>query len=236
MVAAVVGVVLAAGVACGGKEGGDDTAAGRAIEPEAQERAESIVLMLADFPNGWRASAPEKDDVSGREDLNKCIGIDYSQLTIIGEAESQDFAMGESEASSDVSIFKTDQQAEDGMSEFSRGMSGSAVEDCFQDLVELALMRGDVGDVKVGEIDVGELSFTPPDVDEAKAWQIVIPVEITSGVGKGLSPDVYFEYVTLRNGDTVAIVATEDVLTEFDSELRDELVQAVAGRMSEAST
>jgi hypothetical protein len=84
--------------------------------------------------------------------------------------------------------------------------------------------------------DVGELSFSPPDVDEAKAWQIVIPVEITSGVGEGFTPDVYIEQVLLREGDTVARVFTEDVLTEFDEELRNQLVQTVAGRMSESST
>jgi hypothetical protein len=47
-IAAVVGITLAAGTACGGNGGGDDTASGRAIEPEAQQRAESINLTLAD--------------------------------------------------------------------------------------------------------------------------------------------------------------------------------------------
>ena len=131
-------------------------------------------------------------------------------------------------------IFKSDQQAEDGMSEFTEGMSGSGAEDCFQDLVEKAL-KGEKG-FKLGEIDVGELSFTPPDVDEAKAWQIVVPVEITSGVGEGLSANAYLERVLLREGDTVASVTTEDVLTEFDPELRNQLVQTVADRMSEPSS
>jgi hypothetical protein len=230
MVAAVVGVVLAAGAACGGNGGGDDTAAGRAIEPEAQDRAEAIVLKLSDFPNGWRASAPE--DEEGGEEFRKCIGVDYSRLTMIGEAESQDFAMGEStEASSEVSIFKSDQQAEGGIREFSEGMRSETVEDCVRDLVEQAF-RGERS-LEVGEIDVGELSFTPPDVDEAEAWQIVIPVEITSGVAEGLSPDVYLEFMTMREGDTVADVRTSDVLTEFDPDLRGKLVQAVAERMSE---
>jgi hypothetical protein len=120
------------------------------------------------------------------------------------------------------------------MSEFATGMGGGAAEDCFQDVVEEAL-RGEEG-FKLGEVDVGELSFTPPDVDEAKAWQIVIPVEITSGAGEGFSPDVYIEQVMLREGDTVASVTTQDVLTEFDEELRNQLVQTVAGRMSEPSS
>jgi hypothetical protein len=115
---------------------------------------------------------------------------------------SQDFAKGDStEAISDVVIFKSEQQAEDAMSEHAEGLAGAAAEDCVQDLVEEAFKEE--GGFKFGEIDVGELSFTPlPGVDEAKAWQIVIPVEITSGVGKGFEPDVYLELVILREGDT----------------------------------
>jgi hypothetical protein len=83
---AAAAAVLVVTPACGGNGGsggdGDDTASERAIEPEAQERAESIGLKLADFPNGWRASAPEEDE-SGQEEFNKCIGVDYSELTRI---------------------------------------------------------------------------------------------------------------------------------------------------------
>jgi hypothetical protein len=111
-----VGVVFAATAACGENGNGDETASGRAVEPEAQERAESILLKLADFPTGWRASAPEADE-SGRDKFNQRIGVDYSQLTRIGEAESKDFAKDSAEASSDVTIFEDEQQAEDAMSE-----------------------------------------------------------------------------------------------------------------------
>lgn len=221
--------------ACGGNGGGgggDDTASKRAIEHEAQKRAESSVLKLADFPNGWRASAPE--DEGGQEKFNKCMGVDLSGLTKIGDADSQDFATGQStQASSSAVIYKSDQQAEDAISEAAAAMSGSAAEGCFQDVVEEAL-KGEKG-LKLGEVDVGELSFTPPDVDEAKAWQIAIPVEITSGAAEGLSPDVYIELIALREGDMVASVRTQDVLTEFDPELRNQLVQTVADRMSESS-
>jgi hypothetical protein len=164
------------------------------------------------------------------------MGVDLSGLTKIGDADSQDFATGgeSTQASSSAVIYKSDQQAEDAISESGAAMSGSAAEGCFQDLVEEAL-KGEKG-FKLGEVDVGELSFAPPDVEEAKAWQVVIPVEITSGAAEGLSPDVYIELVALREGDTVASVRTQDVLTEFDPDLRNQLVQTVAGRMSDLST
>jgi hypothetical protein len=73
-------------------------------------------------------------------------------------------------------------------------------------------------------------------VDEAKAWQIEMPVEITFGVAEGFEPSVYIELVTLREGDTVAVLTTQDVLTEFDPALRDKLVQTLADRMPESAT
>ena len=157
------------------------------------------------------------------------------RLTEIGDANSQDFATGEwMEAWSEATIFKSDQQAEDGMSELAAAMNGSAAEQCFQDLSEEGF-KGEES-FKVGEVDIGELSLTMPDVEETKAWKIVIPVEVTSGAVEGLSPHVYIEFVALREGDAAATVTTLDVLTEFDPELRNELVQTVAGRMSEPSS
>jgi hypothetical protein len=238
MVPGLAGAVFAMGAACGGNDNGAETAAGRALEPEAQQRAESINLALADLPNGWRASAPETDD-SGRDEFNRCVGVDYSGLTRIGDAESPDFAMGDAEkVGSQVVIFQHEQQAKDAMSQLAKGLGGADAEECFEDLIEETVAEEGSGDDRseLGEVDIGEFSFTPPAVDEAKAWQIVIPVEITSGIGEGLDPNVYLEIVTLREGDTIVDLATEDVATEFDRELRDKLVRTLARRVSESAS
>jgi hypothetical protein len=123
MLAAALVVVLTIGSACGGN-GSDETASARAIEPEAQQRAESVNLTLADFPDGWRVAAPESDDDTGREVFNECISVDDSGLTRIGDAESQDFFApgGQAEqARSAVVIFDEEQQAGDAMSKYSEG-------------------------------------------------------------------------------------------------------------------
>ena len=85
------------------------------------------------------------------------------------------------------------------MSKYSEGFGGSAAEDCFQDAIERVVSaegdnEGPEG-FKFGEVDIGELSFTPPDVDEAQAWQIVIPLESTSVAGEGLEPNFYLDQV-----------------------------------------
>jgi len=157
--------------------------------------------------------------------------VDYSDLTTTGEAESQDFAMGESmDVSSEARVFETEAEATSSLSEFADGMASDAVEGCIEALVEDSAETDQ--DFTVGEVDVGELSFTPPDVDEARAWQIAIPIEVTSGQAKGVSATVYLDIVDLREGDTIVSVQTSDVLTPFDASLRRELVEKVAIRMS----
>jgi hypothetical protein len=233
--------VLAVATACGGTDNGGDTASERAIEPEAQQRAESINLTLADFPDGWRVAAPESDDDTGREVFNECIGVGYSGLTRIGDAESQDFFFpqgGAMQASSAVVIFDDEQQAGDAMSKYSEDFGGSTAEDCFQDAIE-RVVRAEGNDppegFKFGEVDIGELSFTAPDVDEAQAWQIVIPLESASGVEEGPEVNSYQDLVLLREGDTTARLLTQEVETEFDRELLDKLAETLAGRMSESA-
>ena len=230
-------VLLVAAGACGGDDDeGEATASGTAIEPEAQQRAESIDLTLVDLPDGWRVAAPESDDDTGREVFNECISVDYSGLTRTGDAESQDFfaqgGQAEQQASSAVVIFDDEQQAGDAMSKYSEGFGGSAAENCFQDVIERTNKGFEA--FKLGEADIGELSFTPPDVDEAQAWQIVIPVGFPSEAGEGPEPNLYLELVLLREGDTTARLLTQHLQTEFDRDLRDKLIQTLADRMSES--
>ena len=230
--------VLAGASACGGDDENGDAGGGTAsveTDPRAQERAESIVLKLSDFPDGWRASAA--GDAEGGAELRKCVGVDTSALTLTGEAESQDFARGETaEVSSSARVFADEQQASAWIDEYTRGMNGDEAEGCFQQVIEDAVAKSGESDFEVGEVDVGQLSFTPPaGLDEAASWQVVVPVKFTSGVAEGLTPRVFVEFVVLREGDTVAVVQTQDVLTEFSQEVQDELVAAVAERMNTAA-
>lgn len=231
-------LVLLTGVsACSSGDGDEEengTGTTLKIEPAAQERADAALLQLSDFPDGWRGSAADPDDDRG-EDFRKCIGVDYSGLTRTGEADSQAFAKDQAQASSSSTVFADADQAESWMAKLTEAMNGSAAEDCFQELIEKAV-RGESG-FKLGEVDLGQLSFTPPaGVDEAFAWQVKVPVEITSGAVKGMTPDIYTEVVYLRSGDMAATVQTEDVLSAFDPELRADLVAAVAGRMTAPAT
>jgi hypothetical protein len=232
--AVLVVLVVCAGAGCGGGDDGDEgTAAGRSIKAEAQERAESIVLKLSDFPDGWRAS-PSEQDTAAQEDFRRCVGLDYSEWTLHGAAESKDFAKESAEVSSAASVFASEAQAQAALSEFENGMGTTQAEDCVRDLMEQALKEEENADeFEVGEIDVGQLSITGPAVEDTSAWQIAVRFDVTSGVAEGLSPTAYLDLVNLRDGEALTIMTTSDVLTPFDSELRDELLQTLASRMSE---
>ncbi len=231
-------VILASALAllgsgCGGGDGdsgsSEEGAAVRDIQAEAQQTAESMVLELSDFPNGWRAS-PAEDAQGSESELRQCIGVDNSGFTITGEAASDTFAMGENaEAESASTVFESEQDAADAAAELSSGLGSTAAEGCYSDLITSAV-EGE--DYEVGEIDVGELSFAPPDnVEDASAWQIAIPVET-----QGVSATIYLELVVLREGSAVAQVHTQDAPDPLDPALRDELIAAVAARMAEASS
>jgi hypothetical protein len=225
-------LILVSGTACGGGGGGSDTqAAKRTITPEAQQQAKSINLKLADFPDGWRASTPSAEDAKSAEKTRKCLGADYSKVTLLGDASSKDFAQGENAtASSEAQITKTEAQAKEGLQRVATSLAGAGAKDCFRKAI------GSTPGYKVGDIEVGELKVTsPPNVDEARAWEVVIPVEVTPGTANGLAVSVYSDAVFLRKGNVVAQVSTSDVLSPLDDALRAHLVRTVARRMSEST-
>ncbi|HEV8602779.1 MAG TPA: hypothetical protein VGQ68_05200 [Gaiellaceae bacterium] len=239
MAVLVLAVAVAAGSACGGDGNGaaEGTRAKRAIQTEAQKRAESMVLELSDFPDGWRASPSENEETEDMDRFRKCLGSDYSALTIIGEADSKDFANEDTtEASSDATVFASEGQAEEAIKEVSDGMQGDAAEDCFRDLIAPAVKK-ESPELEVGDVDIGELRLTAPrDITETRAWQIAVSLEVKSGEARGSSATVYLDLMTLREGDSLATVKTQDVVTPFNSESRNKLLQALAGRMSQAGS
>jgi hypothetical protein len=225
-------VAVLAATACGGGGGSSDTlAAKRTISHQAQARAKAINLRLSDFPDGWRGSTPSSKDEASDAKTRKCFGIDYSKLTLIGDASSKDFAQGENAtASSEAQITKTESDAKAGLQKLATGLEGDKPKDCLRKAI------GSTPGYKVGDIDIGELRTTKPSgVDEARAWEIVIPIEVTSGAGKGLSVSAYADAFYLRKGNVVAHVNTGDVLSPLDETLRDHLVSTVAHRMMPTS-
>jgi hypothetical protein len=227
-----IGVLVAVATGCAGGDGGgaDGTAAKRSITAEGQSRAEAALLRLSDFPDGWRASAPEDEDGGGHGEFRRCLATDYSDLTLTGQAVLAHREVLElTKVTSEAGVYASEDEARAAVEEFADGFGGD-VEDCVSATISEAL-KGD--DVEIGDVDVGELSFTAPSgVDDAGAWQIAVPVEVTSGDVEGLSLTFFLDLIYLRERELVAVLDTEEVGSPLDSELRDELLQAVARRMA----
>ena len=207
-----IALLCAAVSACGGGSDSNEESSRLqvAIDPEALARAESMLLQLTDFPDGWRAGEPSEEDEEGDEAFRDCVGVDFSEFTVIGEAGSDDFAMGETAtASSEAKVFETEEMAADAIARFADAMDSAEADACMTDFL------GEFEDesVEIAGAEVGELSFTPPSgVDDAKAWQVAISIEGKAGSqADGVSATGYVDLVQLRSGAGVSEVTTVDV-------------------------
>jgi hypothetical protein len=231
--------VLSAATGCGGggdstKSGGGSTksvAAKRPITP--RQRAESINLKLSDFPDGWRASrrpSASAQDAAIERNFKKCLGIAFSNATLLANAKSKDFKRGTASASSEARIAKTAAQAKAGLQRYARVMASPAIKPCFQ--AALSKVTG----YKFGDVDLRDSKFfrRPPasDVDEARIWETMIPVETTTGPSKGALVLVFVDATLLRKGNILVKIETADADSGFAPALRDRLVRTVARRMS----
>ena len=234
VLAAIAALVVLAGVtACGGD--GDDAGSGgtrskRAIETEAQQRAESTLLLLSDFPDGWRASTPDPDNEKDQEKTRQCMGIDTSDLTIVGEADSKDFKESSAEASSSSAVYENAAQAEEAMDAYAEGFESAAGEDCLRAAIEEDLSTDEA---ELDEVDIGELNVAnSPDVEQMRAWQVELSFTVKSGDAEGFTPSAYIDLIQLREGESLVQLETYDVLSAFDSELRNTLLERLADRMT----
>jgi hypothetical protein len=200
----------------------DGASAKNAIEAKAQERADSIVLKPSDFPDDWRATPEDR----GGEEFRRCIGADDSAFTFVGDATSQFATEDATAAGSNARVFKDEAQARDAFEALSKGMASAR--NCLQTL--LAPLGKNF---KLGKVEVGKLRINPSGVDQARAWQIAIPVRVIAGPQKGNLETSYVDVVDLRKADMLIRMKTANTPIPFDSELRAKLLQALASRMSE---
>ncbi len=224
---AVAGITLVLAVAlvgCGG--GGDDSAgetqtdtgsAATVIDEADQAQAEGIVLGLDDFPTGWRAEMPEDDD----EGIEDCTTFDFSDMTLTGRAESDEFTSGSvSTVSSLAVVFENDADTA-----FDQ-LASEATANCLRDFIEERVKEDPAPEgVTFGEISVGEISF--PTLGEAsRAYEVVIEVK-----AEGLSPNVFADLIFINKGRSVALLYFVDAFSPFDNDMKVELSEKVAARM-----
>jgi len=238
--------LLVAGTACGGATDGNggEAASGRdphrEIQADAQERAESIVLKLSDFPEGWRASSSDENDSAGRERFQQCADVDLSSLALNGKAESKDFTEEGSATittySSRALVYESQGQAEKAIDELTAATKNEALGKCVRSSLEESGEKDSKGEkVEWGEVTVSKLSLMPLDVDETAGLRLVMPFETTDREGGGIVADLTLDGIQLREGDTVASLGLFYYgFSEVDLGLRNRLLRVIAERMTAA--
>jgi hypothetical protein len=205
----------------------------RAIAPDAQKRAKALLLRRSDFPSGWRGTPPEDGADESDEELYECLGADFSAFTFIGEAESKKFsAGGPAQASSDAEVFASEEMAAAAVAESAETHTNEALSRC----LAAAGRAGEFEDEEfaIGEIRVGDLSFTPPPgVDDALGWRMNATIEGKPGTrGAGLTVPMHMDVIQLREGDETASLTLINAPRPFDPKLRDKLLATIAGRLT----
>jgi len=219
--AAVAALALVA--ACAGDDGANGD--------EAREHAEAILLTLADFPDGWTGAPPAEGAEQAEAEFRACVGVEY--FDVATNASSDDFTSGGTpRAASEVHVFDGEENAVAAFEALAEAQATDA-DDCLKSLIT-AGEDGVADGFEIGAVEVDELAVTAPSgLDDVQAWQVAAPFQITSGDAAGVEATAYLDLVYLRVGETIAAVQAADVPSPFDSELRDELVATVAGRMTE---
>ncbi|MGH3028209.1 MAG: hypothetical protein ACRDMW_06620, partial [Gaiellaceae bacterium] len=192
----------------------------------AQARAEEIVLQGSDLPDDWIAQAEEQTAEGERSEreFNRCVGTDFSGITIIGEAESggHETADGSISVNSESTVFESAEQGEQALAEVAE-VSTDRVDECMTTLLDSLVEEGfELGDLEVSSLDVP----TPAGADQVHAWRAQVEVS-----GEGGRAMTYFDLVLVRGGDAGISFTTFSVVGPFEEALRDELLAAMAARL-----
>lgn len=223
-VAMVVATALVAG--CGG-----DDATQRdertVIDEEDQQRAEDAVLLLSDFPSEWTATRAEDED--GDEGSQGCledIEYDLSDLTVTGDADSDDFESELAQVSSSVTIYESVEQATDALERVMAVLGGGELAGCLEELVEQgAEEEGDV-DLDVGTVSGRDVPF-PAVGEQTEAVELEVPFEV-----EGQSAAAYLAIVAIRQERAVGGIFMFSFPGPFPADEQERLAGVLADRLA----
>jgi hypothetical protein len=229
-------VLMAAVVGCGG--GDDGTArqaakgdfsgggsAGRAassVTPTpAQERviARRAQLRLGDFPANWQES--ENPD----NERSDCEGIRGPREATIGRATSPKFHQGTTTiAESGVFLYADAAEARDAFGTLSASDTRRCLAEEVADTAADKTQR--TAGLTIGEPSTYRLRAEPLG-DQRAAGRATLPMSAS-----GLDVELTVDFVFVRVGRGVALLALADVQSPFDEELRADLTSTVARRLA----
>lgn len=211
-------VVLLIVPACGSSKKSTKTSGSQKAKTELnaadQALAKSIVYRPSDFPTGW-THKPHKKASGGTA---KCSNLSFSDLTVNGKANSDDFDRGSLKyTESTAAILKTKEQAQTAFERLSSSSFKSCVTDAFK--------KESTKKTQISRVSINQLS-SPSLGDKATAFEIKFYITEKTQTAPG-----YADIVLIQRDRALAMLMYFTVLFPFDSSTEQQLAQAVAGRM-----
>jgi hypothetical protein len=183
--------------------------------PTDRQLAVRSVLVLKDFPSGWKAGPRPESTFS-------CAGTAAARKPASGVAESQvfDTRAKNTEAAGTVYVFRSEAGARRA---FAR-LGGLGVPRCYAGALKRAIVASSAG-YAVGSVKTRRLKLAP--VGDATA-----AARVSLGISRsGATGTLYSDLVTIRSHRSVALAFFLNMDAPFDRALRDRLIVTQAGRL-----
>lgn len=195
-----------------------------------QSIAESALLQLSDFPDGWQEQPPDEDEVDDTESQQRiadCIGVDYER--IYGEdadADSPTFASPEgAEVSNSAGVEASEEEAAFAFETLS---SDTAIDCIAQEFQNFLAERAPTDGVEVGEVSINRMSFADQG-EESAAYRVTVPL-----VANGQEVDVYVDIVVARVGRGGVTVQALSIFEPFPTEDLARYTEIAVDRLTQA--
>lgn len=212
--------ITACGASGGSSDGGKDTTTTEASaettttttaddEQEAQDRADSVDVELADFPEGWDSTPAEEADAESP--LNECDPALGDRSTQLARHSTDDFSIGSFDAGDGVqftartAVFEDEDAAKAAVAPF----SDPEVISCIDEALKSAYTSSGSGITVDGTLELGEADFG---ADET----VALSATYTVSADDGSSLDVNLGVLVMRTGDIATNVIVQTVDPEFD--------------------
>jgi len=204
--------------ACAGPE--RNTLPNRAIDRDDQAWAEEVAIEPSDLPRTFEATPPGEQ--AGRR-ATGCDDVDYSDLTLTGEASGDSYFDGERLlALSATQVYSSAQEAREAVERGSDEESSRCIREAFRNTVTRVDEGFDVAELEVRE---GE---APDPGETSRRYEIVLDYEV-----RGERVPGFFDIYLLQRDRAVVALFLGGV-ARFPGDLTERLLRRVDERMRDA--
>ena len=184
--------------------------------PDDTAIARRAQLRLSDFPRGWQ----KHDGAAHRSE--DCKGIRRPYAAASGRAKSPNFQLGDyPAATSAVYMYGDDAQAGDMFATLSARRTLLCLAKTLKERSERPNLRLTVGEPSIARVRMRAVG------DERRGGRVTLPL-----TAEGVDIDLVVDYLFVRVGRGVALLALGDAFSAFDANLRDQLTATLTRRLA----